>query len=68
MVFHSRMMNPKYSLSNPKWFFLFFVCNLGAYAGHYFYLNFLMSQNPPNPPRNKDEEAPEKHMHAVEED
>jgi hypothetical protein len=23
----------KYSLTNEKWFFLFFMCNLGAYSG-----------------------------------
>eukprot|EP00747_Dinoflagellata_sp_TGD_P164681 gnl/TRDRNA2_/TRDRNA2_184954_c0_seq1.p3 gnl/TRDRNA2_/TRDRNA2_184954_c0~~gnl/TRDRNA2_/TRDRNA2_184954_c0_seq1.p3 ORF type:complete len:107 (+),score=16.49 gnl/TRDRNA2_/TRDRNA2_184954_c0_seq1:69-389(+) len=66
-VFHSRMTPTKYSLSNPKWFILFFASNLGVYFGHYFYINFLMSKNPPNPPRNPDEERPEKHMHTVEE-
>merc|ERR1719159_2005631 len=59
-VFHSRAFVPKYSLSNPKWFALFFAANIGAYAGHYFYLRFLMSQNPPNPPRNANEERPTK--------
>eukprot|EP00747_Dinoflagellata_sp_TGD_P168429 gnl/TRDRNA2_/TRDRNA2_194783_c0_seq1.p2 gnl/TRDRNA2_/TRDRNA2_194783_c0~~gnl/TRDRNA2_/TRDRNA2_194783_c0_seq1.p2 ORF type:complete len:105 (+),score=9.22 gnl/TRDRNA2_/TRDRNA2_194783_c0_seq1:73-387(+) len=66
-VFHSRMTPVKYSLSNPKWFILFFASNLGVYLGHYFYLSFLMSRNPPNPPRNPDEERPEKHMHTVDE-
>eukprot|EP00435_Cladocopium_sp_Y103_P048879 s1756_g14.t1 len=32
-VFHAQMMLPKYSLTNQKWFFLFFMCNLGAYSG-----------------------------------
>eukprot|EP00928_Gymnodinium_smaydae_P042673 TRINITY_DN286_c1_g2_i1.p2 TRINITY_DN286_c1_g2~~TRINITY_DN286_c1_g2_i1.p2 ORF type:complete len:109 (+),score=24.78 TRINITY_DN286_c1_g2_i1:135-461(+) len=68
MVFHSKMQTPKYALSNPKWFFIFVACNVGAYAGHYFYLKFLMPTNPPNPPRNPDEERPEKHMHAVDDD
>merc|ERR1719272_2391064 len=67
-VFHSRMTPAKYSLSNPKWFTLFFAANLGVYLGHYFYLNFMMSRTPPNPPRNADEERPEKHMHAVEDE
>ncbi|CAE7328483.1 unnamed protein product, partial [Symbiodinium sp. KB8] len=30
--FHARMMLPKYSLSNQKWFFLFGACNAGAYT------------------------------------
>lgn len=59
------MMLPKYSLSNQKWFFLFGACNAGAYAGHYFYLNFLMPANPPNPPRDPNQTPPEKHMHTV---
>mmetsp|Transcript_103832 Transcript_103832/g.180388 ORF Transcript_103832/g.180388 Transcript_103832/m.180388 type:complete len:111 (-) Transcript_103832:149-481(-) len=67
-VFHSRMQPVKYSMSNPKWFFLFFVANTGAYAGHYFYLYFLMYRNPPNPPRNKEDTPPEKHIHEVDED
>merc|ERR1712062_815899 len=57
-VFHSRNMYPEYSLPQSKWFGLFFMMNLGAYAGHYFYLNVLMGRNPPNPPRNPDEQAP----------
>eukprot|EP00427_Karlodinium_veneficum_P015892 CAMPEP_0169123706 /NCGR_PEP_ID=MMETSP1015-20121227/33932_1 /TAXON_ID=342587 /ORGANISM="Karlodinium micrum, Strain CCMP2283" /LENGTH=107 /DNA_ID=CAMNT_0009187069 /DNA_START=82 /DNA_END=405 /DNA_ORIENTATION=+ len=66
-VFHGRMFIPKYSLSNPKWFGLFFAANAGAYAGHYFYLKFLMSQNPPNPPRDPNESKNyETHMHTVE--
>uniref|UniRef100_A0A7S1S2Y6 Uncharacterized protein n=1 Tax=Alexandrium catenella TaxID=2925 RepID=A0A7S1S2Y6_ALECA len=68
VVFHSRMQPPKYSLSNPKWFSIFFACNLGAYLGHYLYLRLLMPSNPPNPPRNPDEARPEKHMHTVDED
>merc|ERR1711953_1523056 len=67
-VFHSRMQVPKYTLSNPKWFTLFLSANPGAYLGHYFYLYFIMSKNPPNPPRNPDEERYEKHMHTVDED
>ncbi|CAL1169285.1 unnamed protein product [Cladocopium goreaui] len=67
-VFHAQMMLPKYSLTNEKWFFLFFMCNLGAYSGHYFYLHFLMPANPPNPPRDPDQVRPEKHMHAVDDD
>merc|ERR1712196_303919 len=65
-VFHSRAFIPKYSLSNPKWFSLFFAVNIGAYAGHYFYLKFLMSQNPPNPPRDPNETRYEVHMRTVE--
>eukprot|EP00927_Polykrikos_kofoidii_P041067 TRINITY_DN349_c0_g2_i1.p2 TRINITY_DN349_c0_g2~~TRINITY_DN349_c0_g2_i1.p2 ORF type:complete len:104 (-),score=10.42 TRINITY_DN349_c0_g2_i1:85-396(-) len=68
MVFHARMQTPKYQLSNPKWFGIFFACNAGAYSGACFYIRFLMSRNPPNPPRNPDEERPEKHMHAVDDD
>merc|ERR1711974_32143 len=68
LVFHSRMMVPKYSLSNPKWFALLFFANLGAYLGHYFYLKFMMASNPPNPPRNPDEPRPERHMHATDDD
>mmetsp|Transcript_125464 Transcript_125464/g.250385 ORF Transcript_125464/g.250385 Transcript_125464/m.250385 type:complete len:111 (-) Transcript_125464:73-405(-) len=68
MVFHSRNQQPKYSLSQPKWFALFFACNFGAYGGHYFYLKFLMPSNPPNPPRDPNEARPEKHMHTVDED
>merc|ERR1719251_630886 len=51
VVFHSRMQQPKYSLSNPKWFAVFVAMNFGVYLGHYFYMRFLMRQNPPNPPR-----------------
>uniref|UniRef100_A0A7S4R877 Uncharacterized protein n=1 Tax=Alexandrium monilatum TaxID=311494 RepID=A0A7S4R877_9DINO len=68
MVFHSRNQQPKYSLSNPKWFSIFFACNIGAYLGHYFYLKALMPANPPNPPRDPDEPRPEKHMHSVDDD
>lgn len=32
-VFHAQTMLPKYSLTNQKWCFLFFMCNLGAYSG-----------------------------------
>mmetsp|Transcript_55272 Transcript_55272/g.124519 ORF Transcript_55272/g.124519 Transcript_55272/m.124519 type:complete len:109 (-) Transcript_55272:93-419(-) len=67
-VFSNQVQRPKYSLSNPKWFGLFFVCNIGAYMGHYFYIYWLMPSNPPNPPRNPDEVRPEKHMHTVDED
>lgn len=67
-VFPARMHPVKYSLSNPRWFFLFFMGNIGAYAGHYFYLLFLMTKNPPNPPRSKDDVGPEKHIHEVDED
>merc|ERR1719474_1460182 len=68
-VFHSRMQPPKYSLSNQKWFGLFFAMNAGVYAGHYFYLRLLMRQNPPNPPRDPENTgAPEKHMHAVDDE
>merc|ERR1719433_2311764 len=67
-VFHSRNQQPKYSISNPKWFSIFFASNLGAYLGHYFYLKLLMPSNPPNPPRDPDEVRPEKHMHAQEDD
>merc|ERR1712107_96089 len=68
IVFHSQLMTPKYSLSQPKWFTLFFAANLGAYLGHYFYLKWLMPVNPPNPPRNPDEVRPEKHLHAVDDE
>merc|ERR1719469_919416 len=69
VVFHSRMQTPKYSLSNPKWFSIFFAMNVGVYLGHYFYLRFLMRQNPPNPPRDPENTgAPEKHMHAVDDE
>mmetsp|Transcript_21263 Transcript_21263/g.59415 ORF Transcript_21263/g.59415 Transcript_21263/m.59415 type:complete len:106 (-) Transcript_21263:125-442(-) len=68
-VFHSRMQTPKYSLSNPKWFAIFFAMNLGVYFGHYFYLRFLMIQNPPNPPRDPaNTGAPERHMHTVDDE
>merc|ERR1712217_634480 len=67
-VFHSRNQTPKYSLSQPKWFSIFFAMNVGVYAGHYFYLRLLMPSNPPNPPRNPDEARPERHMHAADED
>lgn len=67
-VFSSRMQIPKYSISNPKWFSLFFAMNAGVYLGHFFYLKFVMSANPPNPPRNPDEVRPEKHMHTVEDE
>merc|ERR1719287_213637 len=67
-IFHTRTFIPKYSLSNPKWFALFFAANIGGYAGHYFYLKFLMSQNPPNPPRDPNEEKPTKHMHSADEE
>ena len=30
---HSHVSLRKYSLTNQKWFFLFFMCNLGAYSG-----------------------------------
>ena len=30
---HSPVSLRKYSLTNQKWFFLFFMCNLGAYSG-----------------------------------
>merc|ERR1740129_420592 len=69
VVFHSRMQTPKYSLSNPKWFAIFFSMNLGVYMGHYFYMKFLMRQNPPNPLRDPENTgAPEKHMHATDDD
>merc|ERR1719253_1247955 len=67
-VFHTRNFIPKYSLSNPKWFALFFAANIGGYAGHYFYLRFLMTQNPPNPPRDPNEAKPERHMHSADEE
>eukprot|EP00931_Biecheleriopsis_adriatica_P033498 TRINITY_DN1943_c0_g1_i2.p1 TRINITY_DN1943_c0_g1~~TRINITY_DN1943_c0_g1_i2.p1 ORF type:complete len:120 (+),score=18.92 TRINITY_DN1943_c0_g1_i2:54-362(+) len=67
-VFHGQMMLPKYSLNNQKWFGLLMACNLGAYAGHYFYLYFLMPTNPPNPPRDANQTRPEKHLHTVDED
>merc|ERR1712217_235527 len=68
-VFHSRMQSPKYSLSNPKWFGIFFAMNAGVYLGHYFYMRLLMRQNPPNPPRDPENTgAPEKHMHATDDD
>ncbi|CAE8581762.1 unnamed protein product, partial [Polarella glacialis] len=59
LVFHGQMTVPKYSLNNSQWFFLFFACNFGAYAGHYFYLSFLMPANPPNPPRDPNQQRPE---------
>merc|ERR1719437_4941 len=69
IVFHSRMQQPKYSLSNPKWFAVFISMNFGVYLGHYFYMAFLMRQNPPNPPRDPENTgAPEKHMHATDDD
>mmetsp|Transcript_45749 Transcript_45749/g.128756 ORF Transcript_45749/g.128756 Transcript_45749/m.128756 type:complete len:108 (+) Transcript_45749:84-407(+) len=68
-VFHSRMQPPKYSLSNAKWFGIFFAMNLGAYGGNFFYLRFLMRQNPPNPPRDPENTGrPERHMHSVDDD
>jgi len=67
-IFHGQMMLPKYSLSNQKWFGLFLACNFGAYGGHYFYLNFLMPTNPPNPPRDTKQVRPEKHLHAVDDE
>merc|ERR1712151_538377 len=66
IVFHSRMQTPKYSLSQPKWFGIFFAMNAGVYLGHYFYMKCLMRQNPPNPPRDPENTgAPERHMHAA---
>eukprot|EP00812_Abedinium_dasypus_P012566 NODE_6078_length_531_cov_197.510504.p2 GENE.NODE_6078_length_531_cov_197.510504~~NODE_6078_length_531_cov_197.510504.p2 ORF type:complete len:134 (+),score=20.22 NODE_6078_length_531_cov_197.510504:3-404(+) len=67
-VFHSRMMAPKYSLSNGKWFAVFAACNVGAYAGHDFYIRFMMPTNPPNPPRDPNEARPERHMHTVDDE
>merc|ERR1719411_2381865 len=68
-VFHSRMQTPKYSLSQPKWFGIFFAMNVGVYFGHYFYMKLLMRQNPPNPPRDPENTgAPEKHMHTTADD
>eukprot|EP00811_Abedinium_folium_P011545 NODE_20693_length_786_cov_3.726859.p1 GENE.NODE_20693_length_786_cov_3.726859~~NODE_20693_length_786_cov_3.726859.p1 ORF type:complete len:105 (-),score=10.72 NODE_20693_length_786_cov_3.726859:230-544(-) len=66
-VFHSRMMAPKYSLSNSKWFAVFFACNLGAYVGYDVHARYLTPKNPPNPPRNPNEARPEKHLHTVDE-
>merc|ERR1740117_756254 len=68
MVFHSRNQMPKYMLSNPKWFSIFFACNIGAYLGHFFYMKLLLTQNPPNPARNPNEWRLEKHMHTVDDD
>ena len=42
-VMHSRFFIPKYSLSNPKWFAIFFSANAGAYLGSFFYLTLLTS-------------------------
>eukprot|EP00933_Yihiella_yeosuensis_P006101 TRINITY_DN11075_c0_g1_i1.p3 TRINITY_DN11075_c0_g1~~TRINITY_DN11075_c0_g1_i1.p3 ORF type:complete len:103 (+),score=20.97 TRINITY_DN11075_c0_g1_i1:75-383(+) len=67
-VFHAQMMVPKYSLSNAKWFGLLLAANLGAYAGHYFYIILLMPANPPNPPRDTNQQRPERHMHSVDDE
>merc|ERR1719253_370043 len=67
-IFNSRQQQPKYSLSNPKWFGIFAAMNAGVYAGHWFYMKALHPNNPPNPARNPDEARPEKHMHTVDED
>merc|ERR1719161_2907871 len=67
VVFPSTMHHPKYSLDHGKWFVLFFAANMGLYAGHFFYLSFIMRKNPPNPPRLNNEEPPEQHPHTVEE-
>merc|ERR1712150_138710 len=64
----TRQQMPKYSLSNPKWFSIFFAMNLGAYMGHFAYLKFVMTPNPPNPPRDPDHARPEKHMHSVDDE
>lgn len=43
----------------------------GLALGHTFFINFLMSRNPPNPPRSRswDEKMrPEKHPHAPEDE
>eukprot|EP00811_Abedinium_folium_P019966 NODE_28936_length_461_cov_7.706587.p2 GENE.NODE_28936_length_461_cov_7.706587~~NODE_28936_length_461_cov_7.706587.p2 ORF type:complete len:105 (+),score=11.54 NODE_28936_length_461_cov_7.706587:87-401(+) len=66
-VFHSRMMAPKYSLGNAKWFAVFFACNAGVYAGCFTHHSFLAPVNPPNPPRNPNEARPERHLHTVDE-
>mmetsp|Transcript_51570 Transcript_51570/g.120723 ORF Transcript_51570/g.120723 Transcript_51570/m.120723 type:complete len:112 (+) Transcript_51570:117-452(+) len=67
-IIGGKHMPPKYSLGNAKFFTIFIACNIGVYAGHYFYLNILMTKNPPNPDRDPNEPRPEKHMHTVDED
>merc|ERR1712226_355757 len=64
-VFPCTNMPPKYSLAPPTFTFMFIAANLGAYSGHYFFLYFFSKENPPNPPRNPNEERPEKHLHTV---
>jgi len=57
-IFHARMMQPRYSLNNQKWLAMLVAGNVGLYAGHEFYLKLIMSRNPPNPPRDKNEKKP----------
>mmetsp|Transcript_66571 Transcript_66571/g.124224 ORF Transcript_66571/g.124224 Transcript_66571/m.124224 type:complete len:112 (-) Transcript_66571:103-438(-) len=62
------LMPPKYSLGNAKFFTIFIASQFGLYGGHYFYLNILMTKNPPNPDRDPNMPRPERHMHAVDDD
>ena len=48
VVFPYGQQQPKYSLTDGKWFAMFFAGNVGVYSGHWFYINFIMGKNPPH--------------------
>ncbi|KEP60621.1 UNVERIFIED_CONTAM: hypothetical protein HHA_200310 [Hammondia hammondi] len=67
-VFHSRLMPVKYALNGPKWMAVVGSAFVGVFSGHFFYKSFILSKNPPNPPRDPNEKPPSRHPHAPPED
>ncbi|KAK1442815.1 hypothetical protein BgAZ_303330 [Babesia gibsoni] len=67
VVFDNRATPIRFSLPFKPWMFLCMVGFSGAMCGNYFFTNFVLRKNPPNPPRDPDEMPPERHPHTPDE-
>ncbi|KAG6440124.1 putative integral membrane protein, partial [Babesia bovis T2Bo] len=64
VVFDSRVAPIRFSLPFKPWLFISLMGFSGAMCGNYFFSNFILRKNPPNPPRDPNERPPERHPHT----
>ncbi|PHJ23456.1 transmembrane protein [Cystoisospora suis] len=64
VMLHGRLLPVKYALNGPKWIAVISSAIGGLFSGHFFYKHFVMMKNPPNPPRDPNDQPPAKHPHA----
>ncbi|GAW80455.1 conserved Plasmodium protein, unknown function [Plasmodium gonderi] len=68
VVFHGKLQQVKYAIKFSSYLFIIFSGFMGAISGNFFFKKYILRKNPPNPLRDPNDQPPERHPHAPEED